>query len=109
MWRMLQQDAPADYVIGTGESHTVREFVEAAFAHAGLDWREHVRIDPRYYRPAEVDDLRADASKARRLLGWEPRVGFQALVHMMVDADIAALRRKLEGGREALGALAVDS
>ena len=109
MWRMLQQDAPADYVIGTGESHTVREFVEAAFAHAGLDWREHVRIDPRYYRPAEVDDLRADPSKARRLLGWEPRVGFQALVHMMVDADIAALRRKLEGGREALGALAVDS
>ena len=109
MWRMLQQDAPADYVIGTGESHTVREFVEAAFAHAGLDWREHVRIDPRYYRPAEVDDLRADASKARRLLGWEPRVGFQALVQMMVDADIAALRRKLEGGREALGALAVDS
>jgi len=109
MWKMLQQDAPGDYVIGTGESHSVREFVEAAFTHAGLDWREHVRIDPRYYRPAEVDDLRADASKARRLLRWTPRVGFRKLVEMMVDADIAELRRKLKGGREALGALAADS
>jgi GDPmannose 4,6-dehydratase len=109
MWKMLQQDAPGDYVIGTGESHSVREFVEAAFAHAGLDWREHVRIDPRYYRPAEVDDLRADTSKASRLLGWAPRVKFPELVKMMVDADIAALRRKLKGGREALGVLAVDS
>jgi GDPmannose 4,6-dehydratase len=109
MWKMLQQDAPGDYVIGTGESHSVREFVEAAFAHAGLDWREHVRIDPRYYRPAEVDDLRADASKASRLLGWAPRVSFPELVKMMVDADIAELRRKLKGGREAIGVLAVDS
>jgi GDPmannose 4,6-dehydratase len=109
MWKMLQQDAPGDYVIGTGESHSVREFVEAAFAHAGLDWREHVRIDPRYYRPAEVDDLRADTYKASRLLGWAPRVKFPELVKMMVDADIAELRRKLKGGREALGVLAVDS
>jgi GDPmannose 4,6-dehydratase len=109
MWQMLQQDDPGDYVIGTGEAHTVREFVEAAFAHAGLDWREHVRIDPRYYRPAEVDDLRADASKARLVLGWTPRVSFPELVKMMVDADIAELRRKLKGGREALGVLAVDS
>ena len=76
MWRMLQQDAPGDYVIGTGESHTVREFAETAFAHAGLDWRDHVKIDPRYYRPAEVDDLRADASKACRFLGWEPASAF---------------------------------
>src|SRR5580698_1475374 len=109
MWQMLQQDAPGDYVIGTGEAHSVREFVEAAFAHAGLDWREHVSIDPRYYRPAEVDDLRADTSKASRLLGWTPRVSFRELVKMMVDADIAELRRKLKGGREALGVLAVDS
>jgi GDPmannose 4,6-dehydratase len=109
MWLMLQQEEPGDYVIGTGEAHSVREFVEAAFAHAGLDWREHVRIDPRYYRPAEVDDLRADTSKARRVLGWAPRVKFHELVQMMVDADLAELRRKLKGGREALGALAVDS
>jgi GDPmannose 4,6-dehydratase len=109
MWRMLQQDAPGDYVIGTGESHSVREFVEAAFQQAGLDWREHVRIDPRYYRPAEVDDLRADASKARHLLGWTPRVSFAELVKMMVDADIEALRRKLKGGREALGLMAADA
>ena len=109
MWKVVQQDAPGDYVIGTGESHSVREFVEAAFHHAGLDWREHVRIDARYYRPAEVDFLCADASKARRVLGWEPRVGFDELVQMMVDADIAELRRKFKGGREAIGAMAVDS
>ena len=104
MWTMLQQDAPGDYVIGTGESHTVREFVEAAFGHANLDWRDYVKIDPRYYRPAEVDDLRADTSKARRVLGWEPRVGFRDLVSMMVDADLAVLNRKLGGGTSALGA-----
>jgi GDPmannose 4,6-dehydratase len=109
MWTMLQQDAPGDYVIGTGESHTVREFVELAFGHANLDWRDHVKIDPRYYRPAEVDDLRADASKARRLLGWEPHVGFRDLVRMMVDADLAALNRKLGGGMPALGAAAARS
>jgi GDPmannose 4,6-dehydratase len=102
MWAMLQQDAPGDYVIGTGESHSVREFVEAAFAHVGLDWRDYVKIDERYYRPAEVDNLRADASRARSILGWEPRVGFHELVRMMVDADVAALRRKVKGGLEAL-------
>ena len=102
MWLMLQQDQPDDYVIGTGESHSVREFAEAAFAHAGLDWRQYVKIDPRYYRPAEVSDLQADASKARRFLGWKPRVGFQELVRMMVDADLAALERKLKGGMEAV-------
>jgi GDPmannose 4,6-dehydratase len=105
MWMMLQQDTADDYVIGSGESHSVREFVAAAFEHARLDWKEHVRIDPRYYRPAEVDDLRADASKARRVLGWSPRVTFQDLVRMMVDADIAALRRTLQGGREAVRAV----
>jgi GDPmannose 4,6-dehydratase len=109
MWAMLQQDAPDDYVIGTGESHTVREFAEVAFAHAGLDWREYVKIDPRYYRPAEVDDLRADASKAKRVLRWEPRVRFKELVRMMVDADVAALQQKFKGGAEALGRTTVES
>jgi GDPmannose 4,6-dehydratase len=105
MWMMLQQDTADDYVIGTGESHSVRDFVVAAFEHARMDWKEHVRIDPRYYRPAEVDDLRADASKARRALGWAPRVSFLELVRMMVDADIAGLRRTLQGGREAIRAV----
>jgi GDPmannose 4,6-dehydratase len=109
MWAMLQQDIGGDYVIGTGESHTVEEFAEAAFAHSGLDWREYVEIDPRYYRPAEVDDLRADASKARRVLGWEPRVSFSELVRMMVDADMRALRHKLEGGIKAVGTVASES
>jgi GDPmannose 4,6-dehydratase len=102
MWSMLQQDHADDYVIGTGESHSVQEFVDAAFAHAGLDWREHVRIDSRYFRPAEVDNLRADAGKARKLLGWEARVGFRELVRMMVDADLTDLRRRLKGGAAAL-------
>ena len=103
MWLMLQQDVPGDYVIGTGESHTVREFAEAAFSYAGLDWREHIRIDPRYYRPAEVAALCADASRACRELGWEPRTGFRDLVTMMVDADLEALERSLKGGLEAVG------
>jgi GDPmannose 4,6-dehydratase len=102
MWSMLQQGQPDDYVIGTGEAHSVREFVEAAFSHAGLDWQDHVRIDSRYFRPAEVDDLRADITKARTILGWEPTVGFGELVRMMVDADVADLRRKLKGGAAAL-------
>ncbi len=102
MWPMLQQDSPGDYVIGTGESHSVREFVEEAFSYAGLDWKESVRIDPRYFRPAEVDFLQADPSRARRILGWEPRVGFRDLVRMMVDADLADLERTLTGGASAL-------
>ncbi|MBI3696901.1 MAG: GDP-mannose 4,6-dehydratase [Acidobacteria bacterium] len=97
MWLMLQQDAPDDYVIGTGESHSVREFVELAFERAGLDWRRCVEIDPRYHRPAEVDDLRADSSKARRKLGWRHTVGFEELVHIMVDADLAALAARKAG------------
>jgi GDPmannose 4,6-dehydratase len=91
MWLMLQQDEADDYVIGTGEAHSVREFVEAAFAYVGLDWQAHVEVDPRYFRPTEVDFLRADASKARRKLGWEPKVSFQELVAIMVDADMEAI------------------
>jgi GDPmannose 4,6-dehydratase len=88
MWLMLQQDAPDDYVVGTGENHTVEEFVEIAFAHVGLDWREHVVVDESLYRPAEVDTLLADPSKAWRTLGWRPAVSFAELVGMMVDADL---------------------
>jgi GDPmannose 4,6-dehydratase len=91
MWRMLQQPSPEDYVIGTGETHTVRELCEIAFAHAGLDWQEHVVVDPRFVRPAEVDVLLADPSKARRQLGWTPTVGFAELVRTMVDADLERL------------------
>jgi len=91
MWRMLQQDQADDYVIGTGETHSVEEFVAIAFARAGLDWRQHVVIDPQFYRPAEVDLLLGDATKARQQLGWERRVSFEGLVTMMVDADLAAL------------------
>src|SRR5205823_3448901 len=92
MWTMLQQDRPDDYVIGTGESHTVREFLELAFARAGLDWRQYVEIDPRYYRPTEVEDLLADASKARECIRWHHRVGFRELVYIMVDAELEALK-----------------
>jgi GDPmannose 4,6-dehydratase len=88
MWLMLQQDEPDDYVVATGESFSVAEFAEAAFGYAGLDWRAHVAFDPRYVRPAEVDHLEGDASKARTQLGWQPRVTFDALVRMMVDHDM---------------------
>jgi GDPmannose 4,6-dehydratase len=92
MWRMLQQQEPRDYVIGTGQTHSVRQLVEAAFGHVGLDWRKHVTTDPKYMRPAEVDLLQADPSKARKELGWSPKVGFGELVAMMVDADLERLR-----------------
>jgi GDPmannose 4,6-dehydratase len=98
MWLMLQQEEPDDYVIGTGESHTVRDFVEKAFAHVDLDWREYVAIDPRYNRPSEVDFLLADAGKARRQLGWEAEVRFEDLVRIMVDADLAEARNQLGHG-----------
>lgn len=91
MWLMLQRDEPADYVVATGETRTVRELVETAFSMAGLDWREHVEIDPRYHRPAEVDVLQGDASKARRELGWSPRTGFRELVRLMLESDLAEL------------------
>ncbi len=91
MWLMLQQPDPGDYVVATGEAHSVRDFAELAFAHAGLDWRAHVREDPALRRPAEVDHLVGDASTARAKLGWRPAVSFPELVAMMVDADIATL------------------
>jgi GDPmannose 4,6-dehydratase len=94
MWLMLQQAEPGDYIVATGEAHTVREFAELAFAHAGLDWTEHVRHDATLTRPAEVDQLIGDAGKARSLLGWQPSVSFRELVHMMVDADTAAVGQR---------------
>jgi GDPmannose 4,6-dehydratase len=99
MWRMLQQPRPGDYVIGTGETHSVRELVEAAFGHVGLDWRKHVVKDPKYMRPAEVDLLQADPTKARRELGWTPTVKFNELVAMMVEADLTRLRGAPVNGR----------
>jgi len=92
MWLMLQQPTPGDYVVATGETHSIREMCEQAFGYVHLDWQEHVRQDPRYMRPAEVDLLVGDASKARQALGWEPTVSFKELVTMMVDADLNALR-----------------
>lgn len=94
MWLMLQQPEPDDYVIATGESHSVREFLEEAFTYAGLDWRDHVEIDPRYFRPIEVEHLQGDATKAREKLGWSPRVTFKELVRMMVDHDMELARQE---------------
>ncbi len=93
MWRMLQRPEPGDFVIGTGETHTVRELVEVAFGHVGLDWQQYVRTDERFIRPAEVDILQADPGRARADLGWTPTVSFRELVTMMVDADLALLSR----------------
>ena len=97
MWLMLQQDQPDDYVIATNETHSIREFLDVAGAHAGLDWKTFVEIDPRYYRPAEVELLIGDPSKAKRKLGWEPKVKFDALVKLMVEADIQLLKDHREG------------
>ncbi|HEY3477946.1 MAG TPA: GDP-mannose 4,6-dehydratase, partial [Streptomyces sp.] len=97
MWRMLQRDEPEDYVVATGEAATVRQFVEVAFAHAGLDWAEHVRYDPKYERPSEVDALIGDASKARDLLDWEAQVKVAELARIMVDADIRQVADQLAG------------
>jgi GDPmannose 4,6-dehydratase len=94
MWAMLQHDEPDDFVIATGRSFAVREFVEMAFRHADLDWREHLEFDPRYLRPTEVDHLEGDAAKAEAVLGWKPRVGFPELVKMMVDHDLELARRE---------------
>lgn len=94
MWLMLQQDKPDDYVVATDDSHTVEEFLKEAFGYVQLDWKEHVLIDPRYFRPAEVDNLRGDSSKARKLLGWAPKVGFKQLVAMMVDSDLELAKRE---------------
>jgi GDPmannose 4,6-dehydratase len=97
MWLMLQQEQPDDYVLATGETHSVREMLEVAFQHAGLDWQKHVAIDPRYFRPAEVDLLLGDATKAKTKLGWQPKVGFEQLVTMMVDADLELVKRRIYG------------
>jgi GDPmannose 4,6-dehydratase len=94
MWLMLQQNNPDDYVIATGESHSVREFLDEVFGYLGLDWHRCVEIDARYFRPSEVDLLCGDASKAHRILKWQPRVSFQGLARMMVDADLRAADRE---------------
>ncbi|MCH2123788.1 MAG: GDP-mannose 4,6-dehydratase [Pirellulaceae bacterium] len=99
MWLMLQQEKAEDFVVGTGQTHTVEEFVSAAFSGVGLAWQEYVKIDPKFYRPAEVDLLLADPAKAAATLGWTPRVQFDELVQMMVDADLSALSRQKHSGK----------
>ncbi len=98
MWKMLQCETPDDFVIGTGESHSVREFLDEAFGYLNMDWHDYVKIDPRYFRPNEVDFLQADPGKARRVLGWEPRVFFKDLVKVMVDADLELIGLQSPGG-----------
>ncbi len=95
MWMMLQQEKPDDYVVATGEKHSVRQLVELAFGHVDLDWQEHVEVDPKLMRPAEINTLRGDASKARNVLGWQPEITFPELVRMMVEADLERVRREL--------------
>jgi GDPmannose 4,6-dehydratase len=97
MWLMMQSPQPDDYVIATGETHSVREFLDRAFDHAGIDWKKHVEIDQRYFRPTEVDFLLGDATKARKKLNWKPKVGFEELVRMMVDADMALVEKQVYG------------
>ena len=94
MWLMLQQDKPDDFVAATGETHTIREFLDLAFGRVGMDWKKYVKVDEQFYRPAEIYELKGDYSKARRVLGWEPAASFKELVHMMVDADIARYEKK---------------
>jgi GDPmannose 4,6-dehydratase len=93
MWLMLQQDQPDDFVIATGQTHSVEEFLAEAFAHVNLDWHDYVELDSKYLRPAEVDLLIGDATKAKEQLGWEPKVGFNELVRLMVDADVSTVTR----------------
>jgi GDPmannose 4,6-dehydratase len=103
MWKLVQYDRPGDYVIGTGESHSVREFLDEAFGYLNLNWHDYVEIDPRYFRPTEVNYLQADPSKAQRELGWEPRIFFNDLVRIMVDADLELIGQNSPGqGRRAL-------
>jgi GDPmannose 4,6-dehydratase len=96
MWMMLNHDAPDDYVIATGEKHSVREFASIAFQHVGLNWEDYVEVDPKFLRPAEVTTLCGDCSKARRILGWEPEVSFHELVQMMVEADLYRVKKEIE-------------
>jgi len=97
MWMALQHDQPDDFVVATGETHSVREFLEEAFGYVGLDWKKYVKQDARYFRPAEVDVLIGDASKAKNVIGWEAKTSFKELVHLMVDADIASLEKEMNG------------
>jgi GDPmannose 4,6-dehydratase len=103
IWLMMQAETADDFVIATGETHSVREFVEQAFSYVNLDWKEYVEIDPDYYRPTEVDYLQGDASKARRILGWEPKVGFKELVRLMIDHDMILAQREKVSGRHEKG------
>jgi len=103
MWLMLQQDQPDDYVIATGETHSVKEFLEVAFAHVGLDWKKYVEIDAKYFRPAEVDLLIGDYSKAKKKLGWEPKTRFEELTKLMVDEDVRRLKEHREGRSKLVG------
>ena len=102
MWLILQQDKPDDYVVGTGETHSVKEFLTEAFSYAGLDWEKHVRIDQRYFRPTEVEVLIANSSKVKKAIGWQPKVHFKDLVRIMVDADIEAIGMKAHGEGKAI-------
>ena len=113
MWLMLQQEEPGDYVVATGEKHTVRDFVQTAFDHVGLDWRKYVEVDPAFFRPAEVNTLCGDSAKARKILGWRPEMAFAELVRTMVDADLERVRdemspasgeRRLLGGKRSIAA-----
>jgi GDPmannose 4,6-dehydratase len=94
MWRIVQHDTADDFVLATGETHSVRELLDEAFGHLELDWQPHVEIDPRYFRPAEVDLLIGDATRAKQKLGWQPEITFQELVRTMVDADLADLKKR---------------
>jgi GDPmannose 4,6-dehydratase len=94
MWLMLQQDQPDDYVVGSGDTHSVRELCQIAFSHLGLNWQDYVVVDPKYYRPAEVDLLVSDPSKAHRVLGWKPELSFEKLIHIMVESDLETLRTR---------------
>jgi len=100
MWLMLQQDEPEDYVVATGEAHSVKEFLSEAFGYAGLEWEKYVKIDERYFRPTEVDYLLGDSSKARKKLNWKPKTTFKQLVHMMVDAELSNVEKELYGTKE---------
>jgi GDPmannose 4,6-dehydratase len=102
MWRILQQETPSDYVLGTGEAHTVREFLDEAFGYLDLDWKDYVQLDSRYVRPSEVEFLLADASKAQRELEWEPKIKFHELVRIMVDADLEEIGMKQKGAGRAI-------
>jgi len=99
MWLMLQQDKPDDYVIATGETHSVGQFLEEAFSYAGLDWRKHVEIDPKYYRPAEIDLLVGDEGKAKKKLGWEAKTKFKSLVRLMMEADVCLAQKQASANR----------